>query len=56
MVKGEVEFHSVWFRYPTRNGEYVLKRFSLQIPKGKVVAVVGPSGSGKSTLVNLLQG
>lgn len=55
-VKGDIEFHSVWFRYPTRNGEYVLKRFSLQIPQGKVVAIVGPSGSGKSTLVNLLQG
>jgi ATP-binding cassette subfamily B (MDR/TAP) protein 8 len=55
-VKGEIEFHNIWFRYPTRSGEYVLKRFSLQVPKGKVVAVVGPSGSGKSTLVNLLEG
>lgn len=29
--------------------------FNLQIPAGKVVALVGPSGAGKSTLLNLLQ-
>lgn len=55
-VKGDIEFHNIWFRYPTRSGDYVLKRFSLRVPKGKVVAVVGASGSGKSTLVNLIEG
>ncbi|MGS4345020.1 ABC transporter ATP-binding protein [Myroides odoratus] len=34
--------------------ELVLKDFSLTIPKGKSVALVGQSGSGKSTLANLL--
>lgn len=34
--------------------EIVLKNFSLQIPKGKTVALVGQSGSGKSTIANLL--
>lgn len=34
--------------------EKVLKDFSLEIPKGKTVALVGQSGSGKSTIANLL--
>ena len=33
----------------------VLKGFSLRIPAGKTVALVGSSGSGKSTVVRLLE-
>ena len=32
----------------------MLKNFSLDVPKGHTVAIVGQSGSGKSTLANLL--
>ncbi len=38
------------------NQKMVLQDFSLQIPKGKMVAIVGESGSGKSTLFQLLMG
>ena len=32
----------------------VLDKFTLDIPQGKRIALVGPSGTGKSTLINLL--
>jgi subfamily B ATP-binding cassette protein MsbA len=46
-----ISLENVSFKY---EDEYVLKDFSLQIPKGKTVAFVGQSGSGKSTIANLL--
>ncbi|KAK9272797.1 hypothetical protein L1049_003175 [Liquidambar formosana] len=54
-VSGEVEFRLVEFAYPSRPESIILKDFSLQIPAGKTVALVGGSGSGKSTVVSLLQ-
>ncbi len=51
-VRGEVALDGVTFAYPGR--EPVLRDFSLRIPAGETVAVVGPTGSGKSTLVKLL--
>jgi subfamily B ATP-binding cassette protein MsbA len=47
----EIEFNNIAFKY---EDEYVLKDFSLKIPKGKTVALVGQSGSGKSTIANLI--
>ncbi len=47
----EIEFKNISFKY---ENEYVLKNFSLTIPKGKTVALVGQSGSGKSTIANLI--
>lgn len=47
----EIKFNNVSFKY---ENEYVLKDFSLTVPKGKTVALVGESGSGKSTLANLI--
>lgn len=46
-----ISLENVSFKY---EDEYVLKDFSLEIPKGKMVAFVGQSGSGKSTIANLL--
>ncbi len=47
----EITIENINFKYEEEN---VLKNFSLQIPKGKTVALVGQSGSGKSTIANLL--
>jgi subfamily B ATP-binding cassette protein MsbA len=47
----EIEFKNISFKY---EDDYVLKNFSLKVPKGKTVALVGQSGSGKSTLANLV--
>lgn len=47
----EIEFKDISFKY---QNDYVLKDFSLTIPKGKTVALVGQSGSGKSTIANLI--
>jgi subfamily B ATP-binding cassette protein MsbA len=48
-----ISYNNVSFSYP--NGEKnAIKEFSLTIPKGKLVALVGASGAGKSTLTDLL--
>ena len=46
-----IELKGVQFKY---EDEYVLKNFSISVPKGKTVALVGQSGSGKSTIANLV--
>ncbi|XP_057867002.2 ABC transporter B family member 19 isoform X2 [Cryptomeria japonica] len=54
-VRGEIQIQNVDFSYPTRPNVMVLKNFSLQIPVGETVALVGSSGSGKSTVVSLIE-
>jgi len=49
--EGEVEFKDMEFNYGKRK---IFSNFSLKIPEGKKVALVGHSGSGKTTLVKLL--
>ena len=51
-VKGTIEFKNVEFSY--ENKDYILKKISLLIPRGKKIALVGPSGAGKSTILNLI--
>lgn len=46
-----IRFRNVDFSYGDHE---VLSGFSLDIPKGKMVALVGPSGGGKSTVLDLL--
>ena len=47
-----VAFDRVSFSY--RSGHPVIRDFSLTVPSGKKVALVGSTGSGKTTVVNLL--
>jgi len=47
----EIEFKNISFKY---EDNYVLNDFSLTVPKGSTVALVGQSGSGKSTIANLV--
>ncbi len=52
-LQGDIEFRDVTFQYPDGD-ENVLENFSLKIPFGTHVAIVGETGAGKSTLVNLV--
>jgi ATP-binding cassette subfamily B (MDR/TAP) protein 1 len=54
-VSGELTFAGVDFAYPSRPQLGILRGFSLSIPAGKMVALVGTSGCGKSTCIQLLQ-
>lgn len=53
VLSGEIQFNRVTFTYP-HTGITALQDFSLHIPAGSKVAVIGKTGSGKSTLAHLL--
>ncbi len=48
-----ISFEDVSFRYPD-GSKMILDGISLEIPKGRTVAIVGASGAGKTTLVDLI--
>ena len=50
----KLEIRDVTFHYSDGDGRDVLRHVSIEVPKGKTVALVGQSGSGKSTLVDLI--
>ncbi|KAL3723209.1 hypothetical protein ACJRO7_035396 [Eucalyptus globulus] len=54
-LEGNIEFKHVEFAYPSRPENIIFRDFSLTIPSGKTLALVGGSGSGKSTVIWLLQ-
>ncbi len=45
------DIKNISFKY---QDDWVLNDFSLKVPKGHTVALVGQSGSGKSTIANLI--
>ncbi|PWZ37192.1 ABC transporter B family member 9 [Zea mays] len=54
-VKGDVQLKDVYFSYPTRPEHLIFDGFSLQVPSGTTMALVGDSGSGKSTVISLVE-
>jgi ABC-type multidrug transport system fused ATPase/permease subunit len=51
-LKEKIVFQNISFAYDGKNE--VLSDINLEVPAGKILAIVGPSGAGKSTLVDLL--
>lgn len=51
-ITGQVTFSHVRFGY--LKDQPVIKDFSCEVEKGKMVAIVGPTGAGKTTIVKLL--
>src|SRR5690554_493185 len=40
----------------SRSGRRIFNGVSVDIPRGKITAIMGPSGSGKTTLLRLIGG
>ncbi|VAH10115.1 unnamed protein product [Triticum turgidum subsp. durum] len=55
LVKGDIDFMHISFKYPSRPDVQIFSDFTLNIPSRKTVALVGQSGSGKSTVIALLE-
>ena len=53
-IRGKIELRHVYFAYPTRPENVILKDVSPVINPGEQTAFVGHSGSGKSTIIQLL--
>jgi ATP-binding cassette subfamily B protein len=55
-ANSDITISNLVFQYEGPNSPKVLNNINLEIPQGKVTAIVGTSGSGKTTLVKLLLG
>jgi subfamily B ATP-binding cassette protein MsbA len=51
---GTIDFVNVSFTYPAGRKGPAVHDFTLSVPGGKTVALVGRSGAGKSTIINLV--
>ncbi|PQA95701.1 ABC transporter ATP-binding protein [Chryseobacterium shigense] len=49
-----ITLKKVYFQYEGSDSDYILKDVSVEIPEGKITAIVGASGSGKTTLLKIL--
>ncbi len=57
-INDSICFHHVSFKYVNQDdreeNNMILSNLSLDIPKGKTIALVGPSGGGKTTICHLI--
>lgn len=53
-LREKIELRNVHFHYRQSEDKRILQDISLEIPKGKMIALVGESGGGKSTLTKLI--
>lgn len=54
-LRGDIRFENVTFGYKNDGDERkVIRNFSMHVPAGKTIALVGPSGGGKTTLCHLI--
>ncbi|CAL9225482.1 unnamed protein product [Arabidopsis halleri] len=54
-IRGDIELRDVHFHYPARPDVPIFSGFSLFVPSGTTMALVGQSGSGKSTVISLIE-
>lgn len=54
-LEGHIQFKNVSFSYPSRPDVLIFDKLCLNIPSGKILALVGGSGSGKSTIISLIE-
>ncbi|MGZ5890164.1 MAG: ABC transporter ATP-binding protein, partial [Hyphomicrobium sp.] len=54
VTSSTIRFDDVAFAYDEQKGLHAIRHFSLVVPGGKTVALVGRSGAGKSTVLNLV--
>ena len=52
-LQDKISFQDVSFHYG-KDSRYALKNITIDIPRGKVIALVGRNGAGKTTFANLL--
>ena len=55
-VTNDLSFKKVDFKYDPHSSRKTIDNISLDIPEGKITAIVGASGSGKTTLIKLMLG
>ncbi len=54
-AQSAIEFIATTFHYPSRPATASMQNFSLKVPRGETLALVGESGAGKTTVLQLLQ-
>jgi HlyB family type I secretion system ABC transporter len=55
-LEGRIELRGVSFKYGGPEAPDILKNITVELPPGRMIALVGRSGSGKTTLVKLIAG